>query len=382
MWRHLGLGSLIAACALALLGWNASRFVVAKPKIRAKDLSFLPAPVVAKVLSLGHGNSVAKLRWIDSFAYFQYQLDHKDDTVAGEGGGGFKRLYETLIALDPKFLPFYEHAALNIGGVLGRHDVALAFLQRGLLELPRSTSLWQGVAAELKVYFHWEEQQPRNFDALLTCWQEAEISPGNQYAVIRWKKFMGVRAFHGLEQVPYWRTQLAASRPGTPTGDFIEDSLREILARFGQGELQALVDAYRATHSDPPERLELALEPPLLRQRYSEGLPVDGPVALDHDRPWLRDDPYGFPWFYARGEVFSIGLNQIEMETLITKVNNRLVGMARERGRWPTSLEEIRSWGLFLPESVPGGTLALDGQTVSVAWSVKPGPPWPLRAVK
>src|ERR1043165_3865084 len=106
-WRGYGLGLVIVAGAVALLGWNSSRFLTAKHEIRAKDLDFLPAPEVAGVLALGHANTLAKLRWIDSFAYFQFQLDRQDDRVAG-GGSGFQRLYATLIQLDPRFEPFYE----------------------------------------------------------------------------------------------------------------------------------------------------------------------------------------------------------------------------------------------------------------------------------
>src|SRR5262245_34756719 len=103
LFRWLGM----AACAAALIGWNAQRFVGAESRIRMKDLEFFPTPVVAKLMAMGQDNTVAKLRWIDSFSYFQLQIDRRDDTVAGDDktSGGFQRLYDTLIALDPLFEP-------------------------------------------------------------------------------------------------------------------------------------------------------------------------------------------------------------------------------------------------------------------------------------
>ena len=126
---RLGLPFVLACCALALVGWNISRFVGAEGRIRAKDLTFLPVPEVARLLAVGHTNTVAKLRWIDSFAYFQWQLDRQDDRVAG-GGSGVERLYATLIQLDPNFRVFYEHAAINLSGVLSHHQSALAEIGR------------------------------------------------------------------------------------------------------------------------------------------------------------------------------------------------------------------------------------------------------------
>ena len=131
--RRSALVLIMAVLALGLIGWNASRFIGAEARIRTKDLSFLPSPVVGHLLALGHQSTVAKLRWIDSFAYFQLQLDRKDDRVAGTGESAFVRLYDLLISLDDHFLPFYEHAVLNLGGIQNRPGDTLSVIQRGLL---------------------------------------------------------------------------------------------------------------------------------------------------------------------------------------------------------------------------------------------------------
>lgn len=403
-WRGYGLGVVMLLGAAALIGWNSSRFLTAKPEIRAKDLDFLPAPETARVLALGHTNTLAKLRWIDSFAYFQYQLDRKDDSVAG-GGTGFRRLYETLIALDPKFQPFYEHASMNTSGVLEQHHIALSFLLRGTLELPQSRELWRNAATTLKTFFHWDTKQPLLFDAFLAQWEAVEVLPEAKRSVWDWKRGFGQRAFTGLEQLPYWLDQLKATAPGSPNGDYVEGTIRDLLARFGARELNALAAGWRIARGGVPrDREELAanlalidplkpvvedgpelqsvgdlLDPRLVRRRYPHGLPTFGPLTITDGRLTLRTDPYGRPWRVVRGRVVSTGQVHASFERVLGRVNASLLELAQKAGRWPATLDEAKAMGLSLPVLPDDGTVRLDGRQVVVDWAVEAGVPWPLR---
>lgn len=403
-WRGLALGAVILVGGVALIGWNSSRFLTAKPVIRAKNLDFLPAPETARVLALGHTNTLAKLRWIDSFAYFQYQLDRRDDRVAG-GGSGFQRLYETLIQLDPKFESFYEHAALTMSGLLANHGGALAFLLRGTHELPRSTNLWRNTVVTLKVFYKLDERQPMQFDTILAAWSEAEVDPNAKRTVWDWKRQFGRGSFSGLEQLPYWLTQLEQSAPGTPSGDYVEGTIRSLLTRFGIHELQGLLASWRIVRGgipttraelvqnlplfDPlkppveqgpwPTSLAEVLDPRQLRRRYPTGLPPYGPIAAQDGRLTLKSDPYGLPWRLENGEIVSAGLLRAQTEELVRGVNGLLLDLAQRHGSWPKTLEEAKALGLGLPTVPEGGTLRLDDRQVVVDWPVEAGPPWELR---
>lgn len=201
-------GVAVTVLAVGLAGWNASRFIGAEPRIRTKDLTFLPSVEVGRLLSLGHTNTAAKLRWIDSFAYFQLQLDRKDDRIVGTGESAFLRLYQLLTGLDPYFQPFYEHSTLNLGGIQNRHGETLALLQHGLLHQPHNPQLWRLVAVELYAAFHWEERQPEAFDAVLSQWHAAMEDPQQAQQVWDWKAAFARRREPGLEQLPYWLAQL------------------------------------------------------------------------------------------------------------------------------------------------------------------------------
>jgi hypothetical protein len=367
--KHLPL-VLAGAVLIILVGWNGQRFRNHEQVIRAKDLSFLPSPEVARVLAFGHANSLARLRWIDAFAYFEFQLDRKDDTVAG-GGRGFERLYDTLIALDPHFAPFYQHAALAVGGILGRHDRELGYLMRGLMELPHETSLWRHAASVLYVTYQWDERQPLLMDAYLDSWAAAEDDPMQKRAVWEWKAGMARRRFHGLEQIPYWLDRLAETPPGTPMGDYIEATIREQVAVYGVAELNAVLADRRAAGL-PVARVEDLLDPERLNARHLDGR--FGPVQADAaGRPVLRDDPYGYPYALRDGVVVSPGHELYRFQRRIMGCNIKL------RGAVFADVAAIRASGFVLPE-VPAGVAIewRDGALVTTL-PTPPAKPMPLR---
>jgi hypothetical protein len=404
--RSAGLGLLALCCAAAVLGWNLRRFHVGLSKIREKDLSFLPAPVLAELLCLGHRNTVAKLRWIDSFAYFEYQLDRHDDRVLGGGrSGGMERLYETLIALDPRFLPFYEHAALNTGGVLDQNQVALSFLVDGIGAMPESSQVWRNAASILRVYFHWEDRVPMAFTAFLSEWRRSIPADSDQVTV--WIFSLGRHVAEGAQQASYWIEQLHLTKPGTPGGDFVELRLRKEFAFLGIRALETLATAYRIAHGgkpprlidlwqdgdliDPfalgrpaaeaePGRIEDLADPRLVRpRRYPEYLVAVGPLTMVHGRLEVRSDPYGLPWILDHGRVLSLGLEREGYYRRLAQANTALLELARKEGSWPATLAEARARGIDVPEPPAGGHLALDGQRLAVAWDPPPSPPWKLR---
>lgn len=402
-----GLPLVLVCCALALVGWNVSRFVGAEGRIRAKDLTFLPAPEVARLLALGHTNTVAKLRWIDSFAYFQFQLDRQDDRVAG-GGSGVERLYATLIHLDPHFRPFYEHGALNLAGVLSRHQQAVALLQLGTFNLAKDTLIWRNLAALLSHEYHWQERLPGAFDGFLSAWAAAEETDIGRQQVWQWKAGLAKRKLPGLEQLPYWLEKLRASPPGSPPSDYLDSVVREQLARYGERELNGLLAIWRIRHGglastiseyianrdliDPlaplvgddrlvPPRIEDLLDRLLLARRYPDGMPVFVPVTVVGDQPALRNDPYGLIWELRGGRVVSQGLRRQTYERQLMFFNMDLARHAAAVGRWPDSLGQISALTLnkSFPQPPTDARLEMRDHWVVVVWNPSPKNPWSLR---
>jgi hypothetical protein len=330
--------------------------------------------MVARAMSLGQPTLAAKLRWIDSFAYFQFQLARLDDRVAGEDRrGGVARLYETLIDLDPQFIPFYEHAVLNAGAILGQHQVALGFIERGLLEHPRHTGLHRQEAAELAVTYDWSNRQPALLDRILQAWADAETDATGRQLVADWRRGLAFRHVRNLETLPYWIEQLHATRPGTPLGDFVESTIRELLAQHGEQELPQLL---AGSHEADP----LRVDPLRVRIQYPQGIPswssvADGPTGLI-----LRNDPFGWPYRRdGKGGVLSPGREQLRFLSRHTMLRLDLEARARREGRPPADAAEAAAWGFPLPTPPDGGRWDLSAPAPQVVWPDPPAPPWKLR---
>ncbi len=357
---------LLTLTALALLGWNAARFIDAKPAIRTKDLDFLPSGEVARLLAMGHDNTVAKMRWIDSFAYFEKQIDAKDDRVAATGESTFVRLYDMLLTLDPKFPDYYGAAAMNLGCIPDRHLETLRFLQKGILELPNNQQMWQMTAAELKVFFKFEERQPVAFDAFLNAWYDAMEDDQLKQQVWDWKRSSSRRQIKGLEQLPYWLDRLKTAKQGSTTREFIVSTIREQIVRYHLLELGKLVEAHQKLKGFPPIQLADLLRAEIQDQVYS------GTSA----RPVLETDPYGWPYELKAGKPFSLGMKIAEFQTLVQSTNVALSQIAIRDKAWPRTLEAVKASGLALPDPPGQGTWVLEGTVLRVDWPRAPAPAW------
>lgn len=362
--------------ALFLVTWNGSRFIGAKPQVRTKDLDFLPAPEVALAFSLGHRNTLAKLRWIDSFAYFELQLERKDDTITTTGDSAFERLYRMLLRLDPHFVPFYEAAYLNLGGVLERHDKVMPMLTEGLLTLPHETKLWRMIATEFTQTYKAEERNPKSLDHLLMGWQEAELTPEGKVLVWDWQKAMAQRKYKDLSQLSYWENLLTLTKPGTPSYAYIVNTIREQLARYAVDRLNDLLTNWHKDHTVPPITLGELLEPVLIRQTFPDGIPPYAPVYLEHGIPRLRCDPFGYPYLLVDGHPISPGWTNLRSLKRSAKMTKQLEVIATKTGTWPTSLEEAINQGLEL-DALPGSCRwQLEGKSITVASDPPPFPAW------
>ncbi len=358
MIARVGLTTAILAMAAVAVGWNARGMLGHERAVRAKNLDFLPSPVVARALSCGHPSSASRLRWIDAFAYFQFQLDRKDDTIAG-GGSGFKRLYDMLIGLDPRFEPYYQHAALCLGGVLERHQDELGYLQRGTLELPQASGLWRSAAAVLVTYYAWDAQQPRNLDRFLAAWADSETDDNAKAMVWQWQRALARRRLGGLEQVPYWLDRLPTTVPDSPMSAFIEGILREQIARYAIDELSAVLAARQAA-GEPVERIADLLDAPRLATRQLH-LQL-GPVAVIDGMLALRSDPFGYPYQLRDGRVSSLGLDYRDFAKAVAGTDTKLQSAAKRDGGWPKDLDGVAAVGVLLPTPPPEAEIDYRGQ--------------------
>lgn len=358
-----------ALAATALVGWNASRFIGAESRIRTKELDFLPSPLAARMTACGHANTLAKLRWIDSFAYFQLVLDRKDDRISATGESAFERLYAMLIGMDPHFTEYHNSAALNLGAILDRSHRLLAILTQGLVDNPHDTSLWRQLAVLMYTQYKMEERHSVQFNALLDDWAAHELTEERKQQVWDWKASFGRRTYQGLEQVPYWLEQLRHAKAGTPTHDFVLGTLREQLARWGEQELKAL-------GAQPGPDGLLTVTAAAVAQRWPGGIPGVAPVRATGDGVAVREDPFGFAYTWVDDAPFSPGRAYRRAQGMAAHLSGELAAKAVSAKTWATTIDELRATGVTIPPPPAGASWRIEGQRVVLTTPSVVAKPW------
>ena len=362
------------ARAIAHPTWDVSRI---------EHLSYLPSPLVARLLAFGHHNTVAKLWWIDSYKYFNHRVEVGGDEALGGGErGSFERLYDALIALDPEFVPFYYHAAMNTGSVADDPHAQLRFLARGVHQHPEEQDLWRYLASVLAHDFLLEERNPEQLLAILIRWadvvSEAEGEEGARSWAQGWMQAMARRQARGLGQINYWAGILRVSSPTSPQGQMADRTLREHLARYGVDQLQALHDAFVAHFGHPPNDITEITHIEALRHVYREPVTDAGPeplTATGDDTVSIRRDPYGWPYRLEDGVVISHGLRLADYQRWLRQLNR----MAFELG-WPAlrSLDDLEHWSVNRDEAPDGLRLIVVDGGLTARTEAPPLPPWSI----
>lgn len=362
----------ILAIAVVLVTWNAKPLRERGVHIRTKELDFVPSPILGRMLCLGQCGAASKLTWIDSFAYSELQMDKHDDKLQGSHESGFQRLYNLLVAEDPDYQKFYEHAAFNIAALEQRHDIALGFQLRGILQMPHNPWLWQQAAVELMLSYNYEQTHPELFDQFLDQWANAMEDPQQRRQVWDWKAAMDRRRHLGLTQLAYWQQQLAFFPPDSSEARYVQDAMREELARFGVDELARLLTLHQSMLSVPAFTLSDALDLRLIQDRYPHGPPAFGPITLVGGLPQLRSDPYGYPYLLHEGAVVSPGLRAHALRTQIIALREQL---KKAHPGTVRSVAEAQA-AMTLPWLPPQAHWTIEDGELSVTWDAPSAAPW------
>ena len=337
---------------VGLIYYNWVRF--ADDKIRGirmdKSLDYLPSPQMSKVLSFGHHNTVAKLRWIDSFTYFNYRVEltsiPEEAVEKTNGRDQFARLYESLIAADPLFLDYYLTGNSCLGGLANLVMEQMRLLQKGLWHFPDNRQLWMNFMAVLRSDWDAEERNAEVIETMLQAWSDAVADKGDAERRLPndWLAAMARRMDRGTSQLAYWAQQIG-DNPESPVSQFAIRTLREQLAAHGVRQLQALVDAYKKENGRMPEALEQCLSLDLVRTVYphlNDAILATEPLGVaEHNgqqQITLRSDPYGYMYTLSDGGVSSPGFAMRTGDRRLNAMNFALTQRVQQENRWPHSL--------------------------------------------
>lgn len=386
--KGLGAVLLLLASGAAAVGWNVRTFLRAEYRERvATHLDFLPSPAVARTMALGQHGTLSKWRLISSYPYFIHQVTARDDRVAGgDGRGGFLRLYETLIALDPLFEEFYLKGATAVGGIMQDHHGELVLWRLGEHNLPRSSRIRMNLLSCLASAYDMERTQPEILASFLADWERMErAKDGNPRSPVDWAAAMQRRSHLGILQLAHWAEPLAraeSSVPGGPESLVLQGNIRRYLAERHAVRLQELVDAWTARAGTPPATLAECVDHDLLTSLYPPGVdPFHASQPFKRLAPYvavLRRDPYGHEWRLAEGRVRGIGLERLDYQQRLAEANAAYRQASQAAGGWARELgEALDRCGAARPAPPPDGALRLADGRIVVDWAAGPEhEPW------
>lgn len=346
-----------------------------------EQLHYLPGPHMARATALGHDNTVAKLRWIDSYPYFSHQIDAKDDSTPGtdlDQRGTFVRLYESLIALDPRFEPFYLHAATACSGLINDPHAALMFLSRGVQELPQSPLLWVNLLAHLRTYYGFEELRPQQMRAQLQAWRAAMDDPDLRALPERWLAGMDTRARIRAPLVDHWIWQLDISPPTGEGRELAQAALVRAIRRFHQDLLGDMLIA-RSPYTRPLRLADLDL----VGTDHRRLLLSYSPLQQDSLGWRLRSDPAGYRWLLRPdGSLTTRGIEHRDWLAELDRLRRRIRAL-RVDGVRIDDAADLQAQGLHVPAPPPGGSWHWSASgPVADGAPLPADPPWDLDALQ
>lgn len=127
-WLQLGLALLVGLGAAL----SAQQARALRSEAREHDVLYLPSSEALRIASLGYDDVAADLLWLRAVTYY-------GEWRKGEHGiASFRQLADTVTDLDPHFEDAYRFASVVLAEDMGRTDLGIGFLEKGMRAMPYS----------------------------------------------------------------------------------------------------------------------------------------------------------------------------------------------------------------------------------------------------
>lgn len=169
LYTRLAAGVMLACCLLAAALMRPF-LQEALPVHGTNEVTFLPSPYEARLLSLGYPGLAADLYWTRAVQYFGRRVN-----VAGARFDSLPPLLAATTQLDPQLLPAYELGSIFLAQDAprgaGRPDEAVALLERGIRENPGEWHLYYTLG-----FVHYFNR--RDYTAAQNAFEQGSRLPG------------------------------------------------------------------------------------------------------------------------------------------------------------------------------------------------------------
>lgn len=284
---------------------------------------YLPGPTALRVGSLGNTSLAADYVWLKSVQYVSKEFGEREKWQKFEW---LKRMYETMLELDPKWVQ-----AIRLGGLLlgasGRDvDEATSILVQGMFENPDSWVLPYEVG--VAYLFHPDRaRETANFLEIAASRKDCpEAVRARIRGILPGLNSMAGRLEKAMEQA--WR--LWQEHKGTPLEEVYRRQWVQSAARFVENLLTEAAKDFELRTGRYPSRIEELVEARIIRK--------------------VPPEPFGLRWHVnaETGRVRSEGLVNLFAYRAIHAFNEASRFFSQTKGRKPGSLEEVLKFGRLL----------------------------------
>jgi tetratricopeptide (TPR) repeat protein len=181
----------IAVAAIVML-FEASRGVEGlSQRKRCLEVLYLPSGRFIEQAALGYHDLAADLLWFRMVQYYGgYRMGENDLAL-------FKHLVDVITDLDPQFTFAYVFGALIIAEDLGKFEVGIAFLEKGIRNNPNDW--WLPFELGFLEYVY-----ARDYDRAVANFERAAKLPGAGPQAERFAAFAAARAGHIETSIAMW----------------------------------------------------------------------------------------------------------------------------------------------------------------------------------
>jgi hypothetical protein len=245
----------LAVCAVAVQ----VRLVDNSPQRNADDLLYLPNERLLNHFTAGLGPVVADYLWVQCCTYVGRQVQTEWDFQ------WVRTMVQTVVRLDPYFVPAYRYGAMFLTSLKQEPDAALELLHRGMVLNPDA---WELPYEAAMIYLmNYKDQPDARYNAAFYLALSVDTGNAPAYVVETAASLQGKYNLIGLER-KMWEA-MANSEDGL-LRDLAHTKLEEVRIRQNMDVLNEVLERYRVEQGAPADSLD-----DLVTRGYMKDIPGD-----------------------------------------------------------------------------------------------------------
>lgn len=334
-WLRAGIACLLAAAAVM----TQFRVDAARPKQNPDDLLYLPNERLLNHFTAGMSGVIADYLWVQCCTYVgrQVQTDWNFQWL--------RQMIDTVVRLDPYFVPAYRYGAMFLAALRQEDDAALELLHRGMVLNPDAWELPYEAAMVHLLNRKDEPDSKYNATFYLTLAVETGNSPA--YVAEVAGVLQGQYNLTGLEREMWEKVQNSDNQL---LRDLAKSKLEEVRIKDNLRVLEDLIERHRVQFGEPPKTLERLIEVGYI--------------------PAITPDPLGGRYFLGPdGRAKNETLLSHAARDIRAQVEEAIRAYKDKEGSLPASLDALVAsgrMGVIPPHPWPGKRWAYDAASGTV----------------